>query len=52
MKLKQTVNQILAKHTGQAVSKIEQDTDRDFYLSSKEAKVYGVIDKVIKSKIK
>ena len=52
MKLKQTVNQILAKHTGQAVSKIEQDTDRDFYLSAKEAKTYGVIDKVIKSKIK
>jgi ATP-dependent Clp protease protease subunit len=52
MKLKKRVNKILAKHTGQKESKIEKDTDRDFYLSAKEAKKYGVIDKVIKSKIK
>jgi len=52
MKLKQRVNQILAMHTGQDVARIEKDTDRDFYLSAKEAKTYGIIDKVIKSKIK
>lgn len=50
MKLKQRVNKILARHTGQKISKIEKDTDRDFYLSASEAKKYGVIDKVIKSK--
>ena len=52
MKLKQKVNQILSNHTGQSIEKIEKDTDRDFYLSAKEAKTYGVIDKVIKGKIK
>ncbi len=52
MNLKKRVNKILSKHTGQKASKIEKDTDRDFYLSAKEAKKYGVIDKVIKSKIK
>ncbi len=52
MKLKAKVNEILSKHTGQKISKIEKDTDRDFYLSAKEAQKYGVIDKVIKSKIK
>ncbi len=50
MKLKKRVNKILSKHTGQKISKIEKDTDRDFYLSAKEAKKYGIIDKVIKSK--
>jgi len=52
MKLKQRVNQILSAHTGQDIEKIERDTDRDFYLSAKEAKIYGVIDKVITSKAK
>ena len=52
MKLKQRVNQILSNHTGQSVGRIEKDTDRDFYLSAPEAKKYGVIDQVIKSKIK
>ena len=52
MKLKHKVNQILSSHTGQSVAKIEKDTDRDFYLSAQEAKTYGIIDKVIKSKIK
>ena len=50
VKLKQKVNKILAKHTGQKLDKIEKDTDRDFYLSAEEAKDYGIIDKVIKTK--
>ena len=52
MNLKERVNRILANHTGQSVTKIEKDTDRDFYLSAKEAKEYGIIDKVISGKIK
>ncbi|BCX15937.1 MAG: ATP-dependent Clp protease proteolytic subunit [Candidatus Parcubacteria bacterium] len=48
IKIKEKINQILAKHTGQSVSKIEKDTDRDFYLSASEAKDYGIIDEIIK----
>ena len=50
MKLKEKINQILAKHTGQKLDRIEKDTDRDFYLSTQEAKEYGIIDEVIKTK--
>jgi len=50
LKIKEKINQILSKHTGQTLAKIEKDTDRDFYLSSEEAKIYGLIDKVIKTK--
>lgn len=50
VKLKQQVNKILSKHTGQKLEKIEKDTDRDFYLSADEAKDYGLIDQVIKTK--
>ena len=50
LKIKQKLNQILAKHTGQPLKKIEKDTDRDFYLSAEEAKKYGVIDEVIRGK--
>jgi len=48
LKIKQKLNQILAKHTGKSLSAVEKDTDRDFYLSAPEAKKYGVIDEVIK----
>ena len=48
IRTKERLNQILAKHTGQSLSKIEKDTDRDFWLSSEEAKAYGVIDEIIK----
>lgn len=48
IKMKQKLNQILAKHTGQPLSKVEKDTDRDFYLSAEEAKKYNLIDEVIK----
>ena len=50
MKMKDKLNQILSKHTGQSLSKIGKDTDRDFYLSAEEAKAYGVVDEIIKGK--
>ena len=50
IKIKERLNKILAKHTSQPLSKIEKDTDRDFYLSAEEAKEYGIIDKVLKTK--
>ena len=49
IKIKDKLNKILAKHTGQPLEKIERDTDRDFYLSAEEAKDYGLIDEVIKT---
>ena len=51
IKLKDKVNRILANHTGQPLEKVEKDTDRDFYLSAEEAKEYGLIDEVIKTKV-
>ena len=50
IKIKDKLNKILAKHTGQPLEKVEKDTDRDFYLSAEEAKEYGSIDEVIKVK--
>jgi len=49
-KKKENLNKILAKHTDQPLEKVEKDTDRDFYLSAEEAKGYGLIDEVIKTK--
>ena len=45
--MKQQLNQILEKHTGQALEKIERDTDRDYFMSAEEAKAYGIVDEVI-----
>jgi ATP-dependent Clp protease protease subunit len=50
VKIKDKLNKILAKHTGQPLAKVEKDTDRDFYLSAPEAKEYGIVDEVIKIK--
>lgn len=50
LQIKDRLNNILAKHTGQSLKKIEQDTDRDFFLSAEQAKSYGVVDKIIKSR--
>ncbi|OQX53485.1 MAG: ATP-dependent Clp endopeptidase, proteolytic subunit ClpP [Candidatus Omnitrophica bacterium 4484_213] len=47
LKLRERINQILAKHTGQKLEKIEKDTDRDFFMSSQEAKEYGIVDEVV-----
>jgi ATP-dependent Clp protease protease subunit len=50
LRIKRMINEILAKHTGQPVEKIEKDGDRDFFLSGEEAVAYGLIDKVIQDK--
>jgi ATP-dependent Clp protease, protease subunit len=49
VRIKQLLNQIMAERSGQTVEKIEQDTDRDYFLSAAEAKEYGLIDRVIES---
>jgi len=50
MHMKEKLNKILSSHTGQPLSKVEKDTDRDFYLTADEAKKYGLIDQVIGGK--
>ncbi|PIR87841.1 MAG: ATP-dependent Clp endopeptidase, proteolytic subunit ClpP [Candidatus Harrisonbacteria bacterium CG10_big_fil_rev_8_21_14_0_10_45_28] len=52
LKMKANLNEILAKHTGQKVDKVERDTDRDYYMDPKEAKEYGIIDEIVKNSIK
>ncbi len=47
MRIKTQVNQIMAKHTGQRINKIEHDTERDFFMTAPEAKKYGIIDKIL-----
>jgi ATP-dependent Clp protease, protease subunit len=47
LRIKNQINEIMAKHTGQSLKKIEQDTDRDFFMTPDEAKKYGIIDKII-----
>lgn len=47
LKIKQKLNKILAKHTGQKADKVEKDSDRDYYMSAEEAKDYGLIDEII-----
>jgi ATP-dependent Clp protease protease subunit len=49
LKMKDTLNEILAYHTGQPIDKIQTDTDRDFFMSGDEAKEYGIVDDVISS---
>lgn len=50
IKMKNRLNEILGKHTGQSLAKVERDTDRDFYMSAEEAKAYGLIDEIIKKR--
>ena len=47
LRMKETLNQILVKHTGKKIEQIQGDTDRDFFMTGEEAKVYGIIDHVI-----
>lgn len=49
LRMKKCLNEILVKHTGQPMERIEEDVDRDFYMSSQEAKTYGLVDEVIES---
>ena len=46
-RIKNQINAILAKHTGQPISKIEKDSDRDYFMTAEEAKKYGIVDKII-----
>lgn len=50
IKTRQQLNELMAKHTGQAVDKIQKDTDRDYFMSAEEAKNYGLIDRVIEER--
>jgi ATP-dependent Clp protease, protease subunit len=50
MRLRGLLEEVLARHTGQSVEKIHQDTDRDFVMSADEAKDYGLIDEVIEAR--
>ena len=51
LKIKARLNEILVKHTGQPIDKIENDTDRNFFMSPEEAKEYGIIDEVYEKKV-
>ena len=51
LRMKDRLNEILAKHTGQDLKKITSDTDRDFFMSADDAKAYGLVDEVIRGKI-
>ncbi len=48
LSIKDRLNKILAKHTGQSISKIEKDSDRDYFMPAQEAVKYGLVDKIIK----
>ena len=50
LRLKQILNDILQQHTGQDLERLQQDTDRDFFMSTEQAVEYGVIDEVIKNR--
>ncbi len=50
LRMKETLNQILVRHTGKNLSQIQNDTDRDFFMSGVEAKEYGIIDHVIENR--
>ncbi len=49
LRWRRTLNEIIAKHTGKTADQIEKDSDRDYYLSAEEAKVYGLVDHVVSS---
>ena len=52
LRLREKINELLVKHTGQPLDKIQKDTDRDYFMSAEEAKEYGIIDEVIYGKPK
>ncbi len=49
LRLRENVNEILSRHTGQKIEKVREDTDRDYFMSADEAKTYGIVDEVIVS---
>ena len=50
LKLKNTLNAILAKHTGKSIEQVDKDCDRDNFMSAEEAKIYGLVDLVVQSR--
>lgn len=50
LRLREILNQIISKHTGQPLKKVTSDTERDFFMSAEEAVKYGIVDKVLKTK--
>jgi len=52
VRIRKEINNILAKHTGQPIEKIEADTERDFYMTAEQAKEYGLIDQIVESRTK
>lgn len=50
LRLRDKIEELLSRHTGQALEKVKKDTDRDYFMSSDEAKAYGIIDEVIVTK--
>jgi ATP-dependent Clp protease protease subunit len=50
LRVKEKINKILAKHTGQSLGQIEKDTDRNFFMDVEEAKKYGIVDEILKAK--
>lgn len=50
LRVKESLNEIMAKHTGQPKAKIEADVERDYFMTAEEAKLYGIIDEIISSK--
>ncbi|MDK2849140.1 MAG: ATP-dependent Clp protease, protease subunit [Desulfuromonadales bacterium] len=50
LRMRETLNGILSRHTGQSLEKIAADTERDFFMGSEEAKKYGIVDDIVKGK--
>jgi ATP-dependent Clp protease protease subunit len=50
LKMKERLNGIMAKHTGRTIEQIEKETDRDNFMSSAEAKAYGIVDEIIEKR--
>ncbi|TAG33192.1 MAG: ATP-dependent Clp protease proteolytic subunit [Verrucomicrobia bacterium] len=49
LRWRQTLNQVIARHTGRTIEQLEKDSDRDYYLSAQEAKAYGLVDHVVEN---
>jgi ATP-dependent Clp protease protease subunit len=52
LRTRELLNEILAKHTGQDLQKVQQDTERDFFMTPEQAKAYGIIDDIIQAPVK
>jgi ATP-dependent Clp protease protease subunit len=50
LRIKRLINEIMSKNTGQPVSRIDKDMERDYWMTAEEAKKYGLVDKVIASR--